>query len=143
MPERKGEARWEGDLKSGEGHFSVGSGALEGNYSFKTRFEEGEQGTNPEELIGAAHAACFSMALSHRLAEAGHTPTSVQTTARVSMSMGDDGPAINKIKLATEGVVPGVDDATFQEHARAAKEGCPVSRALAGVDIQLEATLRG
>lgn len=116
------------------------SGALDGTFSAGTRFED-DDGTNPEELIGAALAGCFSMALSHELAEAGFEATSVRTTARVHLEMLDDGPSITKIELQCEARVDGIDDATFQEHAEGAKVGCPVSRALAGPSIELSARL--
>ena len=119
----------------------VGDGVFTGAYSAKSRFEEGE-GTNPEELIGAAHAACFSMALSNILAEAGHPPESVSTTASVHLRIGDSGPQIHRIDLRTKGSVPGIDQDHFARHAEEAKEGCPVSKALAAVDeITVEATL--
>lgn len=140
MSVRKANAQWQGDLKSGKGRMAFGSGAWEGQYSFSSRFEEGT-GSNPEELIAAAHAGCFSMALSNILAGAGHTPDSVETEARVHLDVGDDGPAISRIKLVTEAVVPGISEDEFQKHADAAKKGCPVSKVLAGADIQLEATL--
>ena len=140
MPTRKAEATWQGNLKEGRGTMRVDSGAFEGKYSFRTRFEE-EPGTNPEELIGAAHAGCFSMALSNILAEAGHTPDRVQTTAQVHLETTDDGPAITRIDLHTEAGVPGLDEQAFQEHAEAAKQGCPVSKVLAGAEISLDATL--
>lgn len=140
MPNRTSEATWEGDLKNGQGHMKLASGAYEGNYTFASRFEEGK-GTNPEELIGAAHAGCFSMALSNMLAEAGHTPDRVHTTADVHLEMVDDAPTITRIALKTEATVPGLDDDTFQKHARAAKEHCPVSKALAGPEITLDAAL--
>lgn len=116
------------------------SGAFEGAYSFTSRFEDGK-GTNPEELIGAAHAGCFSMALSHILAEAGFTPTRVATQAKVKMDKIGDGFKIVRIELDTESEVPGIDEATFLEHAQAAKTGCPVSQALASVEIILNAAL--
>ncbi len=141
MPTRKATARWEGDLKNGTGRMSVESGAFEdAAYSFRSRFPEGT-GTNPEELIGAAHAGCFSMALANILAEAGHTPERVETTARVHLDPKNDGPPITKIELNTEVDAPGLDDAEFQRHARAAKEGCPVSQALAATEIVLNAKL--
>ncbi|MDO9355993.1 MAG: OsmC family protein [Solirubrobacteraceae bacterium] len=137
----KGHAEWTGDLKSGGGTFSAGEG-IEGQFSFKSRFEDGP-GANPEQLIAAAHASCFSMAFSNALDEAGHTPTSVTTDAVVTLRLLDDGPTITKIALTTTGVVPGIDDDKFQEIAAAAKAGCPVSKALAGVeDITLDATLQ-
>ncbi|NBB94090.1 MAG: OsmC family peroxiredoxin [Gammaproteobacteria bacterium] len=141
MTVRKANARWQGDLKSGKGHMAFGSGAWEGQYSFSSRFESGT-GSNPEELIAAAHAGCFSMALSNILAEAGHTPDSVETQARVHLEMGDDGPGIPRIELVTEAVVPGIGEDEFLEHAEAAKKGCPVSKVLAGADISLEARLK-
>jgi osmotically inducible protein OsmC len=143
MPARTGTAEWKGDLQGGEGTVSVASGLFDGQYSFKTRFED-EPGTNPEELIGAAHAGCFSMALSNILAEAGHTAESVKTTARVHLRMIDGNPTINQIDLVTEGRVPGIDEDQFTEYANQAKAGCPVSRALGGVDeITLDAKLVG
>ncbi|MDX8152056.1 OsmC family protein [Patulibacter brassicae] len=136
----KGHAEWNGDLKSGSGTFTAGD-SIDGAFSFKSRFEEGP-GANPEQLIGAAHAACFSMAFSNALSEAGHVPDSVVTDAVVTLRLLDDGPTITKIALTTTGKVPGIEDAQFQEIAAAAKAGCPVSKALAGVgEITLEATL--
>jgi osmotically inducible protein OsmC len=140
MSVREAHARWEGDLRKGKGSMRLGSGAFEGQYSFASRFEEGT-GTNPEELIGAAHAGCFSMAFSNMLAEAGHVPTRVETKARVHLEPVDGKPTISRIELHTEGDVPGIDDATFQDIAAQAKAGCPVSRALASVEISLEARL--
>jgi osmotically inducible protein OsmC len=140
MAARKADAVWEGGLKDGHGTMALGSGAFSGAYSFNSRFAEGT-GTNPEELIAAAHAGCFSMALSAALERAGHPVRRVSTTARVHLEMAADGPRISRIDLHTEGVVPGIDDATFQEQARQAKEGCPVSKALAGTQIELEAKL--
>ena len=137
---RKASAVWNGGLKDGGGTVRLGSGAFEGRYSFSSRFEEGT-GTNPEELIGAAHAGCFSMALSNILAEGGNPPDSVETSAKVHFNMVDGAPTIERIELTTRGAVPGLDDAGFKEAAEAAKAGCPVSRALAGVDIQLDAAL--
>ena len=143
MATRNGTAEWQGDLQSGGGTFSVASGLLEGKYSFKTRFED-EPGTNPEELIAAAHASCYSMALSNMLAGDGHTAESVKTTAKVHLRMVDGNPTIAQIDLVTEGRVPGIDQAQFTEYAEKAKAGCPVSRALAGVgEITLDATLAG
>lgn len=139
MPQRKGRAEWKGGLKDGTGSLALGSGTFEGRYSFGSRFEEGA-GTNPEELIGAAHAACFSMALAAALGKAGHEPQRVSTTARVDLDM-SDGPRIATITLETEADVPGIDAEEFQKEAEGAKENCPVSRALAGVDIRLEARL--
>ena len=141
MASRSGSAQWNGDLKGGDGTLTVGDGVFEGAYSFASRFEEGD-GTNPEELIAAAHAACFSMALSGVLAEAGHEPESIRTTARASLRNVDGKPTIDTITLTTEGRVPGIDAADFTKHAEQAKADCPVSRALAGVgSIELEASL--
>jgi lipoyl-dependent peroxiredoxin len=131
MAVRTATAQWDGGLRDGNGRMRLGGGAYEGPYSFQSRFEEG-QGTNPEELIGAAHAGCFSMALAAELGRAGHEPTRIATTARVHLLKRDDGFAIARIELDTEGEVPGIDEATFQEKAEAAKAGCPVSRALQG-----------
>src|SRR3954447_19944613 len=128
MPVRKAEARWEGDLPNGKGTMRFGGGAFEGQYSFSSRFEEGA-GTNPEELIGAAHAGCFSMAFSNGLAKAGFIPTSVTTEARVILDQVEGGFGITKIYLDTEAVVPGIDEAQFQELAQGAKAGCPISKA--------------
>ncbi len=141
MAARTGSAQWRGDLKGGAGTVTVGDGVFEGNYSFASRFEEGE-GTNPEELIAGAHAACYSMALSGTLASEGHVPDSVTTTAKVHLRNIDGAPTIARIDLETEGVVPGIDAAQFQSYAEQAKVGCPVSRALAGVpEIVVTATL--
>lgn len=141
MATRDGMAEWKGDLREGGGTVSVASGLFDGQYSFKSRFEEGT-GTNPEELVGAAHAACFSMALSNILSQDGHTPDSVKTTAKVHLRMIDSQPTIAQIDLVTEGRVPGLDEGQFAEYAGQAKAGCPVSRALAGVgEITLEARL--
>ena len=141
MPTRNGSAEWRGDLQGGDGTLKVGDSSYEGPYSFKSRFEEGE-GTNPEELIGAAQAACYSMQLSAMLANDGHTPDSVNTTAKVHLRIVDDKPSITLIELETEGKVPGVDDDTFQSTAKAAKEACLISRALGAVDeITLSAKL--
>lgn len=140
MPARKADARWEGSLQEGKGTMRLGGGAYEGPYTFKSRFEEGT-GTNPEELIAAAHAGCFSMALSGALGRAGHEPTSVATTASVHLNKTDAGFRIQKIDLVTEADVPGIDDATFQEIAKGAKEGCPVSAVLAAAEITLDAKL--
>ncbi len=140
MVTRTASAVWEGNLVKGKGELRLGSGAFEGAYSFASRFENG-MGTNPEELIGAAHAACFSMALSHNLAEAGFIPTRVATRAAVRMNKGEDGFKIVRIDLTTEAEVPGIDEATFLTHVQAAKAGCPVSQALASVEITLAAQL--
>jgi lipoyl-dependent peroxiredoxin len=141
MAARTGSAIWNGNLKDGNGEVTVGDGVFTGSYSYASRFEDGE-GTNPEELIAAAHAACFSMALSNILAEAGHPPDQIRTNARVQLRPVDGAPTIARIDLEVEGSVPGIDEAAFNEHAEAAKAGCPVSRALAGVpEIALEARL--
>ena len=140
MPTRTASAVWNGSLQEGEGTMRMASGSYEGPYSFQSRFEEGD-GTNPEELIAAAHAGCFSMALSAGLEAAGFTPTSVQTTAKVHLVPGDGGFRIGRIDLTTSAEVPGIDPAAFQEQAETAKANCPVSKALTGVDIQLEASL--
>lgn len=140
--DRTAEAKWTGDLKSGTGTVKLGSGAFEGPYSFVSRFEAGG-GTNPEELIGAALAGCFSMALSSALAKAGHTPTSVKTTATVHLTKGDAGFSISGIDLATRGVVPGLTAADFQKFADETKTGCIVSRALSAVPKTLDAQLAG
>jgi len=143
MPTRTASARWEGSLTEGNGTMRMGSGAYEGPYSFQSRFEEGD-GTNPEELIAAAHAGCFSMALSGELGKAGHDVDSVETEATVHIDKVDDGFAIKRIVLRTQAGVPGIDDSEFQEIAEAAKKGCPVSQALAAVDsIELDAQLNG
>ena len=141
MPTRQSEAQWSGDLKTGAGTMKLGSGAYEGNYSFKSRMENGA-GTNPEELIAAAHAGCYSMALSAKLSGAGHVPQKVHTTAKVSFDQVTGGFAITKIDLNVEASIPGIDDSTFQKIAQEAKTGCPVSKALAAVpSINLTAKL--
>ena len=137
---RKAEARGEGDLKAGKGNIKLGSGAFEGPFSFATRFE-GAQGTNPEELLGAAHAGCFSMALSLQLSNAGHVPTSVQTSATVHLEKGETGFSITRIDLVTRGVVPGCSPEKFKELAEATKTGCIVSRALSAVPMTIDAQL--
>lgn len=142
MPTRKASAEWKGGLKDGQGTLRLGSGAYEGPYSFRSRFEEGD-GTNPEELIGAAHAGCFAMALSAALEKAGHTPRRVAATARIELDMSGDAPTIRSSSLDVEAEVPGVDEKTFLEHAEGAKKGCPVSRALDAIDIRLNARLVG
>lgn len=140
MPTRNASATWEGGLKGGTGNFTGESGAVGGQYNFSSRFEEGT-GSNPEELLAAAHAACFSMAFSGQLENAGATPERVHTEAACTVQKQGDGFTITTMKLRTRARVPGIDEGKFQEVAQAAKAGCPVSRALAGVDIQLEATL--
>jgi osmotically inducible protein OsmC len=134
-------AEWKGSLKEGAGSMRLGTGAFEGAYTFLSRFENGK-GTNPEELIGAAHAGCFSMALAAALGRAGITPDSIRTTAKVHLGTSEAGPTITQIDLDVEGKVPGIDAATFQQHAEGAKKGCVVSRALGGVqNITLNARL--
>jgi osmotically inducible protein OsmC len=140
MPTRNAHARWQGDLKSGTGTMKLGSGAWEGPYHFGSRFESAT-GSNPEELIGAAHAGCFSMALTGGLNKAGFQPRQVQTTAKVHLEKVGEGFAITAIDLDTDADVPGIDEATFQQHAQAAKTGCPISKALAAVEIRLNARL--
>jgi osmotically inducible protein OsmC len=140
MPTRTAQAVWGGDLMSGKGQLSVGSKSFSGNYDWRGRSGEGA-GTNPEELLAAAHAGCFSMALSHQLAQAGHPPTRVQTTANASFEKQGEGFAITRIELVCEAQVPGIDDATFQKLANGAKENCPVSKALKATPITLSARL--
>ena len=143
MPVRKADAVWQGDLKSGKGTMKLSSGAYEGAFSFASRFEEGT-GTNPEELIAAAHAGCFSMAFSNILAGAGFTPDRVQTTAAVTLEKTEGGFGVTRIHLTTEGTVPGIDEAAFQQHAQAAKENCPISKLLKpGAEITMDARLVG
>ena len=142
MPTRNAHAEWNGSITDGNGTMAFGSGAFEGAYSFSSRMEEGT-GTNPEELIGAAHAGCFSMALSVALGEAGHPPESISTDAQVRFGKEGEGWAIQGVELTTRARVPGIDEETFRQAAEAAKEGCPVSKALAGVpEITLTARLR-
>ncbi len=141
MPDRTANAVWEGTLQEGKGSMKLGTGAFEGAYSFQSRFEEGT-GTNPEELIGAAHAGCFSMALSGALGRAGFQPNKVATTATVKLNKVESGFKITNIQLDTEADIPGIDNAQFQEIANGAKENCPVSQALAGVEISLNAKLK-
>ena len=140
---RHATAHWEGDLKTGKGQLSTPQSGLMENtrYAFNSRFGD-EKGTNPEELIAAAHAGCFTMALSAKLTEAGFPPTSLDTRAEVDLSM-ENGPAFSQIRLKLKGVVPGIDDAKFQELAKDAEKNCPVSKALSAVPISLEAELTG
>ena len=138
MSIRNAEAVWTGTLKEGKGALKLGSGAFEGSYTWASRFEEAP-GTNPEELIGAAHAGCYSMFLSALLTKAGYAPTRIQTTAKVHL---EAGPTITLIELDTLAEVPGLDEKTFQEQAEAAKKSCPVSKALASVEIRLSARLK-
>jgi len=142
MAVRSAEAEWKGSLREGAGRMKLGSGAFEGSYSFPSRFESGA-GTNPEELIGAAHAGCYSMALSAGLGKAGFTPTRIHTVARVHLEKVGEGFGITRIELETEAEVPGIGAAAFQEQAEGAKKGCPVSKALAATEITLKATLKG
>ena len=143
MPTRTAEARWDGTLQEGNGTMRMASGSYEGPYSFQSRFQEGD-GTNPEELIAAAHAGCFSMALSAGLGQAGYEPESVETEATVRLDKAGDGFAITSILLRTRARVPDIDADEFQRQAQAAKDGCPVSKALGGVEsIELEAELQG
>ena len=137
MAVRSSSAEWKGNLKGGAGSMKLGSGAYEGPFTFASRFESGK-GTNPEELIGAAHAGCFSMFLSALLSDAGFPPTRIRTSAVVHL---DEGPTISLIELTAEAEVPNLTDAAFQKHAEAAKAGCPVSKALAGPKITLTARL--
>ena len=137
MVQRTSSAQWNGTLKEGAGTMTLGSGAYTGPFTFASRFESGP-GTNPEELLGAAHAGCFSMFLSALLTKAGFKPTSIKTTATVHVG---EGPTIHLIELRTEARVPGLAAEQFAEHAEAAKKGCPVSKALAGPEIRLTATL--
>ncbi len=129
MPTRNSSAVWEGNLRDGKGTMKLGSGAYEGAYSYASRFENGK-GTNPEELIGAAHAGCFSMALASGLSKSGHDAKRIATTARVTLTKGDSGFRITAIELETEASVPGLDKNDLQKHAEEAKKNCPVSRAL-------------
>ena len=140
MSVKTAEAIWHGSLMEGSGHLKTQSGKLDTDYAWKSRAEDGP-GTNPEELIGAAHAGCYSMALSHMLADAGHAPERLHTVAHVTFDKVGDGYGITKIKLVLDAKVPGMDAAEFKKHAEKAKEGCPVSKALKAVPIELEATL--
>jgi osmotically inducible protein OsmC len=137
---RHAEAQWNGSLKEGSGHVKVETGTLDTSYSFRSRFEGGKE-TNPEELLGASHAGCFSMALAAALTAAGHAPKSITTNAAVHFNQTAGSWAITKIELDTTGDVPGIDAAAFQKFASDAKANCPISKALASVDIQLKATL--
>ena len=141
MPTHKAEAEWEGNLAQGSGRLKLDSGAFEGPYSFKSRFEEGQSATNPEELIGAAHAGCFTMALVAQLSRAGIRPTRIHTAAQVKLDKVGEAFAITRIDLETEAEIPGIDDPTFQKNAQDAKQNCPVSKALAGTEIHLNAKL--
>ncbi|NKE70573.1 OsmC family protein [Candidatus Manganitrophus noduliformans] len=140
MAVRTSEASWEGNLKEGKGKMKVGAGAYEGPFSFASRFESGG-GTNPEELIAAAHAGCFSMALSAGLGKNGFNPTRVKTVAKAHLEKVGEGFKITRMELNSEAEVPGIDKAKFDEIAEATKKGCPVSQALAGTEITLNAKL--
>lgn len=138
---RTAEAEWKGGVPEGEGRVALGSGAFSGAYGFRSRMGDGAGGTNPEELLGAAHAACFSMALSLAMAKAGHAPTRLHTDAKVHLEQKSGGYEITLIELSTEASAPGLDAATFEQLAEATKTSCPVSKALAAVKITLEARL--
>jgi osmotically inducible protein OsmC len=140
MPKRNANAVWEGNLKEGKGRMGLGSETYEGAYSFSSRFEEGE-GTNPEELIGAAYAGCFSMALAHALSQAGYSPKRVSTNAEVNLSKVEGGFKITSIELHTQAEVPDIEEKEFLKHAEDAKNNCPVSRVLAGTETKLQANL--
>ncbi len=140
MPVRKAEAEWNGNLREGSGRVKAGSGAFEGTYSFGSRFESAK-GTNPEELIGAAHAGCFSMALAAGLGRAGYQPKRVHTTASVHIDKVGEGFEITKIELDCEAEVPNIPENVFHGQANAAKDGCPVSKALKATQITLKAHL--
>ena len=140
MAERTAKAVWQGNLEEGSGTVALGSGGFQGRYSAQSRFESGP-GTNPEELIGAAHAACFSMALASDLARAGYSPETIETTAKVSIEKETNGFSITRIELDTQATVPEIDEDTFLRQAEAAKNNCPVSRALAATNISLKARL--
>jgi len=141
MPTRTAEAEWKGNLAEGNGSLKVGSGAFAGPYSFKSRFEEGQSATNPEELLGAAHAGCFTMALTAQLSRERLAPARIHTQAKVKLEKVGDAFSITRIDLETEAEIPGIDTATFQKYAQEAKQNCPVSRALAATEIHLIATL--
>ncbi len=140
---RTAQASWQGDLAEGGGRIGVGSGAYEGPFTLRARVEDVERSTNPEELIGAAHAGCFTMSLANLLSEGGHPPADLRTTAKVRLEQLETGFSITNIALQTVGEVPGVDAETFASLAQQAKDTCPVSRALAGTEITLEARLAG
>lgn len=140
MPARTAQAVWNGNLQEGSGSLKVGSGAFEGPYNFKSRFEDGTA-TNPEELLGAAHAGCFSMALAARLAREGYTVNRIETTANVHLEKGESGFKISRIDLVTRGSVEGIDEGYFKEAAEATKSGCIVSQALSAVPMTIDAAL--
>jgi len=139
---RSSEAKWEGSIKDGKGNVRLGSGAFDGAYSFNSRFGDDTVATNPEELIAAAHAACYTMALSGFLGRAGYEPTSIETKATVQLEKEGDGFVIPKIDLVTVASIPNIADEEFQQIAKTAKEKCPVSQVLAGAEISLDATLQ-
>jgi lipoyl-dependent peroxiredoxin len=139
---RSSEAKWQGSITEGKGNLRLGSGAFEGPYSFNSRFGDDTVATNPEELIAAAHAGCYTMAFSGFLGRAGYEATNIQTTASVHLEKEGDGFSIPKIDLVMEASVPNISDEEFQQIAKTAKEKCPVSRVLAGAEISLAATLR-
>ncbi len=141
MTMRKAEAIWTGTLKEGDGMFRVGSGALQGPYTWASRFGDDVTKTNPEELVGAAHAACYAMFLSAQLTRAGFTPTRIQTSAEIDFGSDDKGPVLSSITLNVEAQVPGVSQEQFMELAEKSKAGCPISRALASVPMTLNAKL--
>lgn len=141
MPVSKAKAEWKGNLREGSGRIAFGSGVFEGPYSFRVRTEGGASETTPEELIGAAHASCFSMALSAQLTANKTPPEYIRTDAAVHLAAGANGLSINRIELTTRAKVPGIDAARFAELAKTAKEGCPVSKALSSVEIRLDAGL--
>ena len=138
---RTASVHWDGDIAHGKGTITTESGLVTAGYSFGTRFSS-DPGTNPEELLGASHAACFTMALAAALTRGGHAPTSVDTTAKVLLRKQGAGFEVPRIELTTTATVPGVDDAQFQEFAKGAKEGCPISKALGAIEITLDATLK-
>jgi lipoyl-dependent peroxiredoxin len=141
MPTRTAEAEWKGNLAEGNGRLKVGSGAFDGPYSFKSRFEEGQSATNPEELLGAAHAGCLTMALAAQLSRERIVPTRIHTEAKVKLEKIGEAFTITRIDLVTEAEIPGIDDATFQKFANDAKQNCPLSKALAATEIHLTARL--
>ena len=142
MPVRTAEAKWKGTITEGAGSIKLGSGAFEGAYSFASRFgEDGKAGTNPEELLGASHAGCFTMALDAALSRAGFVPTSLHTTAKVRLDKVGESFSITKIELTTDAEIPNIADEEFQKIALDAKQNCPISKALAGTEIHLVAKL--
>ena len=141
MPTRKAEAEWNGNLAEGSGRLKLGSGVFDGPYSFKSRFEEGQSATNPEELLGAAHAGCFTMALTAQLSRARTAPERIHTEARVKLEKVGEAFSITQIELETEAEIPDVDDESFQKYALDAKQNCPLSKALAATQISMNAKL--